>query len=64
MKHACFKEKKSFKEIREELIAMEKNGSIPTMEYESKEPIYFNNLWNTWKKKNPNAIAEVVEEKP
>ena len=57
------KEKKSFKEIREELIAMEKNGSIPTMDYESKSSVYFNNQYLQWKKKNTNPIAEVVEEK-
>lgn len=40
---------KSFKQIKDELVQMEKNGVIPNMGYEDKEPIYFNNLWNRWK---------------
>ena len=45
-------EGKSFKQIRDELIQMQIEGIIPNMDYEDKEPIYFNNLWNRWKKKN------------
>jgi len=43
---------KSFKQIKDELTQMEKEGIIPNMGYSDKEPIYFNNLWNRWKKKN------------
>ncbi len=45
-------DEKSFKQIKEDLIQMQTEGIIPSMGYEDKEPIYFNNLWNRWKKKN------------
>ncbi len=45
-------ERKSFKQVKEGLVIMEKDGVIPDMGYEAKEPIYFNNLWNRWKNKN------------
>lgn len=44
-------EKKSFKQIKDELIKMQLDGHIPEMGYEDKEPVYFNNLWNRWKKR-------------
>jgi len=43
---------KSFKQIKDDLVAMQRDGMIPNMGFEDKEPIYFNNLWNRWKKKN------------
>jgi len=43
---------KSFKQIRDDLVQMQADGVIPNMGYEDKEPIYFNNLWNRWKKKH------------
>ena len=45
-------EGKSFKQVKEGIVIMEKDGVIPDMGYEAKEPIYFNNLWNRWKNKN------------
>lgn len=44
-------EGKSFKQIKDELVQMQTDGEIPNMGYEEREPIYFNNLWNRWKKK-------------
>ena len=45
-------EGKSFKQIKDELVIMQNDGVIPNMGYEDRDPIYFNNLWNRWKKKN------------
>ena len=45
-------EKKSFKQIKDDLVLMQTEGIIPNMGYEDREPIYFNNLWNRWKKKS------------
>ena len=45
-------EQKSFKQIKDELVQMQQDGVIPNMDYEDKDPIYFNNLWNRWKRKN------------
>jgi len=42
----------SFKQIKDELVQMQQDGIIPNMDYEDKDPIYFNNLWNRWKRKN------------
>ena len=46
------KEKKSFKEVREELIEMEKQGVFPNQSFEERDSIYFNNLYNRWKKRH------------
>jgi len=44
-------EKKSFKEVSQELIEMEKNGVFPNQTFNERDSIYFNNLYNRWKKK-------------
>jgi len=49
-------EGKSFKQIKDELVIMQVDGVIPDMGYETKDPIYFSNLWNRWKKKNNMAV--------
>jgi len=50
--HMHIDDGKSFKQIKDELVQMQTDGIIPNMGFEDKEPIYFNNLWNRWKKKN------------
>jgi len=42
---------KSFDQIKEELVLQEKDGIIQDMGFSDKEPIYFNNWYNRWKKK-------------
>ena len=49
-------EGKPFKIIKEEIAELEAKGIIPNMEYASKEPVYFNNLWSRWKKKQALGI--------
>ncbi len=48
---------KSFKQIRDDLIQLQTEGIIPNMGFEDKEPIYFNNLWNRWKKRNMHSTG-------
>lgn len=43
-------EKKSFKQIRDDLIQMESEGVIPNLGYANKDAKYFNNLYLKWKK--------------
>jgi len=50
-------EGKSFKQIKDELMTRQVDGVIPSVRYETKDPIYFNNLWNRWKKKN-NLVVD------
>jgi len=42
---------KSWMEIKEELVELQKVGIIPHMGYENKTPVYFSNLFGEWKKK-------------
>ena len=49
--HMHVSEEKSFKVIKDEIAQLETEGIIPNMGYAEKEPIYFNNLWSRWKKK-------------
>jgi hypothetical protein len=42
---------KSWTEIKEELVELQKVGIIPQMGYENKTPVYFSNLFGEWKKK-------------
>jgi len=44
-------EKKSFKTIRDELIQMEKEGVFPNQSFEARTPVYFNNLYLKYKRK-------------
>ena len=44
-------EKKSFKQVKDDLVSMESEGIIPDMGYNKKSPIYFNNMYLRWKKK-------------
>lgn len=44
-------EKKSFKQIKDDLVSMESEGIIPGLGYREKSPIYFNNMYLRWKKK-------------
>lgn len=44
-------EKKSFKTIRLELIQMEKEGVFPNQSFEARTPVYFNNLYLKFKRK-------------
>jgi hypothetical protein len=42
--------KKSFAEIKTELIVLQNEGIIPDMGYAERKPIYFNILYNRWSK--------------
>lgn len=44
-------EKKSWTQIKEELVELQKVGIIPQMGYDDKSTIYFSNLFGEWKKK-------------
>ena len=41
---------KSWTQIKEELVELQKVGIIPQMGYEDKTPVYFSNLFGDWKK--------------
>lgn len=43
-------EGKSFEQIKDELVLQEQQGIIPNMNFADKQPIYFNNWYNRWKK--------------
>ena len=45
-------ENRSWIEIKEELVELQKVGIIPQMGYENKTPVYFSNLFGEWKKKS------------
>lgn len=45
-------EKKSFKQIKDDLVSMESERIIPDLGYKEKSPIYFNNMYLRWKKKH------------
>ena len=42
-------DKKSWEQIKEELVQQQKDGIIPDMDYESKHPFYFSNWYGQWK---------------
>jgi len=43
-------EKKSWDNIKEELVALQDTGVIPQMEFENKTPVYFSNWYGSYKK--------------
>ncbi len=45
-------EGKSFEQIKNELVLLEQQGIIQNMEFTNKDPIYFSNWYNRWKKKH------------
>ncbi len=44
-------EKKSFKEVKDELVVLENSGAIPNFGVSEKDPKYFNNMYLKWKKR-------------
>jgi len=44
-------EKKSFKEVKDELVILEESGEIQNFGFADKDPKYFNNMYLKWKKK-------------
>jgi hypothetical protein len=48
-------EKKSFKQVREDLIQMETDGVIPNFGCSEKDSKYFNNMYLKWKKIQNNS---------
>jgi len=43
-------EGKSFEKIKEELVLMQTEGKIPDLDFANKEPTYFSNWYNRWKR--------------
>lgn len=45
-------ENKSFKQIRDDLVLIESEGTIPNLGYAHRDSKYFNNMYLKWKKSN------------
>ncbi len=50
--HMVVTENKSFKQIRDDLVLMESEDTIPNLGYTNRDSKYFNNMYLKWKKSN------------